>query len=181
MEYIKNRIIHRFIKDITEYLEGGVCYGQVLPVDTQVYAEYSKDAGQVDPEGNPKIGLYYVIGDGIHTYTEIRDGYGENRYNKEYLAFESDSSVLKNVLIHELKDGQFLCWNEEKNRWINIRSALVPLELLWNDTDFDCGHANTENEIIIDGGNLDAYHVQLLDAGRGSPFNYSVEFITWTN
>lgn len=181
MAYIKNRIIHRFIRDITEYLENGVCYGQVLPVDTQVYAEYSKDAGQVDEEGNPKIGLYYVIGDGIHTYTEIRDGHGENRYNKEYLAFESDSSVLKDVRLHDLKDGQMLQWNEEQHRWINIRSALIPLELLWDDANFDCGKAQDEYEEILDGGNAGAYHITLLDAGKGSPFNYNVEFITWTN
>ena len=91
MAYIKNRIIHRFIRDITEYLENGICYGQVLPADTQVYANYSKEAGQVDNDGNPKVGLYYVIGDGVHTYTEIRDGHGENDYNKEYVAFEADN------------------------------------------------------------------------------------------
>lgn len=181
MAYIKNRIIHRFIRDITEYLEDGICYGQVLPVDTQVYAEYSKDAGQVDEEGNPKIGLYYVIGDGIHTYTEIRDGYGENRYNKEYLAFEADSSVLRDVKLHELKDGHILKWDEKQHRWINIRGALIPLELLLDDSYFDCGCASTEAEEIIDGGNAGAYQINILDAGKGSPFNYAVEFITWTN
>ena len=40
MSYIKNRIIHRFIRDIADYEVGGACYSQILPADTQVYAVY---------------------------------------------------------------------------------------------------------------------------------------------
>ena len=179
MAYIKNRIIHRFIRDITEYLEDGVCFGQVLPVDTQVYADYSKEAGQVDPEGNPKVGLYYVIGDGVHTYTEIRDGHGENDYNKEYMAFEADSSVLKDVYLRDLKDGNFLRWSDELDRWININTPPVPLDDILQERFFDCGNAESENEYIIDGGNAGAIAVNLLDCGKISITDYNIEFLKW--
>lgn len=179
MAYIKNRIIHRFIRDITEYLEDGVCYGQVLPADTQVYADYSKEAGQVDPDGNPKVGLYYVIGDGVHTYIEIRDGYGENDYNKEYMAFEADSSVLKDVYLRDLKDGNFLRWNDELDRWTNIITPPVPLDDILQEREYNCGYAGANYEYIIDGGNAGSIAVNSLDCGRVSITHYNIEFIKW--
>lgn len=179
MAYIKNRIIHRFIRDITEYLVDGICFGQVLPVDTQVYADYSEEARQVDKDGNPKIGLYYVIGDGIHTYTEIRDGHGENDYNKEYMAFVAESDVLKDVYLHNLTDGNFLRWNEELHKWTNIITPPVPLNDILQENEFDCGNATSENEYIIDGGNAGAIAVDLLDSGKVAITNYNIEFIRW--
>lgn len=81
MELKEDRIIHRFIKDISEYESGGEYYNQVIPADTQAYAIYS--AGE-------KSGLYYVMGDDAHTYTEIRDGYGSKKSAKEYPVFTTE-------------------------------------------------------------------------------------------
>lgn len=81
MELKEDRIIHRFIRDISEYESGGEYYNQVIPADTQAYAIYSS---------GEKTGLYYVLGDDAHTYTEIRDGYGSKKSAKEYPVFTSD-------------------------------------------------------------------------------------------
>ncbi|MGN1393442.1 MAG: hypothetical protein ACI4V7_05280 [Succinivibrionaceae bacterium] len=81
MELKEDRIIHRFIRDISEYESGGEYYNQVIPADTQAYAIYSS---------GEKTGLYYVLGDDAHTYTEIRDGYGGKKSAKEYPVFTSD-------------------------------------------------------------------------------------------
>lgn len=69
------KIVYRFIKNISEYEEGGDLYTQIIPLDTQVYCQY---------DTADKTGLYYVIGDGYHTYTELRDGQGNAAYTKEY-------------------------------------------------------------------------------------------------
>ena len=34
----QKRIIHRFIRPISDYEEGGTYYNQVIPIDTQAYA-----------------------------------------------------------------------------------------------------------------------------------------------
>lgn len=83
MAIAQNRVIHRFIRPIADYEEGGTYYSQVIPVDTQAYAFYPEDAGR-DCE------LWYVFGDGIHTYTEIRDGKGTTESAKEFPVFTQD-------------------------------------------------------------------------------------------
>lgn len=83
MAIAQNRVIHRFIRPIADYEEGGIYYSQVIPVDTQAYAFYPEDAGR-DCE------LWYVFGDGIHTYTEIRDGKGTTESAKEFPVFTQD-------------------------------------------------------------------------------------------
>ena len=65
----QKRIIHRFIRPIADYEEGGIYYNQVIPIDTQAYAYYPKEYGK-------DYNLWYVFGDGVHTYTEIREGKG---------------------------------------------------------------------------------------------------------
>ena len=83
MAITQNRVIHRFIRPIADYEEGGIYYSQVIPIDTQAYAYYPEDAGR-DTE------LWYVFGDGIHTYTEIRDGKGITESTKEFPVFTQD-------------------------------------------------------------------------------------------
>lgn len=83
MTIAQNRVIHRFIRPIADYERGGIYYHQVIPVDTQAYAFYPEDAGR-DCE------LWYVFGDGIHTYTEIRDGKGITESAKEFPVFTQD-------------------------------------------------------------------------------------------
>ena len=79
---IDNRVIHRFIKDISDYEIDGEFYSQIIPLDTQAYANYP---------GIENDKLCYVIGDGEHTYTELRDGKGNESVYKEYLVLtESD-------------------------------------------------------------------------------------------
>ena len=72
---VNNRVIHRFIQNISEYELGGKFYAQIIPLDTQAYAIYSDENGSY---------LNYVIGDGEHTYTELRDGRGKLDVYKEY-------------------------------------------------------------------------------------------------
>lgn len=81
MELKEDRIIHRFIRDASEYESGGEYYNQVIPVDTQAYAIYSS---------GEKSGLYYVMGDDTHTYAEIRNGYGSKKSAKEYPVFTTE-------------------------------------------------------------------------------------------
>ena len=72
---LDNRVIHRFIQDISAYELGGEYYSQIIPLDTQAYAIYPNEEDNY---------LFYVIGDGEHTYTELRDGKGNGPAYKEY-------------------------------------------------------------------------------------------------
>lgn len=83
MELVENRIVHRFIRNIAEY-ETGEYSNTVIGTDVQAYAIYP------ETEEGGKSGLYYVIGDDIHTYTEIRDGQGATLAAKEYPVFSED-------------------------------------------------------------------------------------------
>lgn len=94
MTVTDNRVIHRFIRDISEYEYGGEYYAQVLPLDIQVYAIYTKPS---------KNGLFYVIGDGLHTYTEIRDGKGKSFVYREYAAMSLDALIeIRNLIEDEI-------------------------------------------------------------------------------
>ena len=77
-----NRVIHRFIREISAYEFGGELYSQIIPLDTQAYAIYPNE------DGNR---FFYVIGDGEHTYTEIRDGKGLGEAYKEYPVFTKNN------------------------------------------------------------------------------------------
>lgn len=88
-----NRVIHRFIRNISDYELGGEFYSQIIPLDTQAYAIYP------DKDRNK---LFYVIGDGEHTYTEIRDGLGNGESHKEYPVFtESNLHSIYNSIDEE--------------------------------------------------------------------------------
>lgn len=152
MSYIKNRIIHRFIRDIADYELGGACYSQILPADTQVYAVYP-DAESTDVYGE-KSGLYYVIGDGIHTYTEIRDGRGSAPYNIEYRAVPAGAldallAIFSNIKITDLKDGDYLVYDAKQKCWVNRGGTPGPEPT----EDIDGGSASDIPTSTIDGGN----------------------------
>lgn len=186
MSYIKNRIIHRFIRDITDYETGGVCYNQILPADTQVYAVYpeQESASNQSTEDviNTKSGLYYVIGDGIHTYTEIRDGHGQSPYNREYRAVPADAidallSIFSKVEITNLQDGDYLAYDAKKNAWVNRGGTPIPpTDVIdgGNASDkatntLDGGNAWTvEFDIIIDGGTAGDQPTENYDGGDAS-------------
>lgn len=72
----QQKIIHRFIRPISDYEPGGDHYYRVIPLDTQAYAIY--------PHGQREVDLYYVLGDGIHTYLEIKNGMGTVESAHEY-------------------------------------------------------------------------------------------------
>lgn len=98
MATIQNKVIHRFIRSIDEYEEGGLYYNRVIPLDTQAYAYYPVEnpdstsfANISDSTSIYKTGLYYVLGDGDHTYTEIRDGKGNTPSAKEYPVFTQNT------------------------------------------------------------------------------------------
>ena len=82
MAPIQNKVIHRFVCPIADYEKRGKYYTQVVPLDTQAYAFY--------PVGAEKTGLWYVLGDGNHTYAEIRDGRGDKESCKEYPVFTEE-------------------------------------------------------------------------------------------
>lgn len=88
MASIQNKIIHRFIRDFSDYDVNGTYYGQIIPIDTQAFAIY--------PEDCETPGVYYVIGDGIHTYLEIKRGLGDTQASREYPMFtKADLAALK--------------------------------------------------------------------------------------
>lgn len=83
MKLVEKRVIHRFVQDIAAYEEGGEYFDKVIPLNTQAYAIY--------PNTNAdKKGLYYVLGDDVHTYTQIRDGQGSLQSSKEYPVFNQE-------------------------------------------------------------------------------------------
>lgn len=82
MPSIQNKVIHRFVCPISDYEKGGPLYTQVVPLDTQAYSFY--------PPNAEKHGLWYVLGDGSHTYTEIREGRSHKESSKEYPVFTED-------------------------------------------------------------------------------------------
>lgn len=89
----QNKVIHRFVQPISEYEIDGKYYNRIIPIDTQAYAYYTLDETKLDDPDyikNLKIGLFYVLGDGAHTYTEIRDGKGSISSAKEYPTFSED-------------------------------------------------------------------------------------------
>lgn len=91
-----NRVIHRFIQEISAYEPGGEFYSQIIPLDTQAYAIYS------NREENR---FFYVIGDGEHTYTEIRDGKGNGEAYKEYpVLTKNNLNVIVNGVEEEVKE-----------------------------------------------------------------------------
>lgn len=96
MVNIQNKVIHRFIRPIAEYEEGGLYYSNIIPLDTQAYAYYS------EVNENHDAGLYFVFGDGQHTYTEIRDGKGITEGAREY-AVKSEG-ISKEQLEAELEN-----------------------------------------------------------------------------
>lgn len=104
MTSIKNKVIHRFICPISDYEEGGVYYNQVIPLDTQAYAFY--------PEEDDKYGLWFVLGDGDHTYVEIRDGKGNKQSAKEYPVYT------------DLIDAIHIKYINEDYSFTNVKEAL---------------------------------------------------------
>lgn len=113
MASIQNKIIHRFVRPIAEYEKNGSYYTQVIPLDTQAYAIY--------PEEAEKTGLWYVLGDGDHTYVEIRDGKGNKDSAKEYPVFTQD--VID--LINEKADKEDTYTKEEVNTLIQELSGFT--------------------------------------------------------
>lgn len=83
MKLVEKRVIHRFVQDIAAYEEGGEYFDKVIPLNTQAYAIYPNTHAD-------KKGLYYVLGDDVHTYTQIRDGQGSLQSSKEYPVFNQE-------------------------------------------------------------------------------------------
>lgn len=102
----QKRIIHRFIRPISDYEEGGVYYNHVIPIDTQAYAHYPKEYGR-------DYNLWYVFGDGVHTYTEIRDGKGILDTAKEYPIFTQEyiESFVTFDKLYEILDEELIAEN----------------------------------------------------------------------
>ena len=98
----QNKIIHRFIRPISDYEEGGIYYNQVIPIDTQAYAYYP-------PERERDFELYYIFGDGIHTYTEIRDGKSISEIIEEYPVLNQDFvDLVKSIHSFEIEVVEYL-------------------------------------------------------------------------
>lgn len=103
---VEQRIVQRFIKTIADYEEGGEFYSQVIPLNTQAFAIY---------DSQEKSGLYYVLGDGIHTYVEIREGQSSLESSHEYVVF-SDAWI---ALINSKADLQYMNYELTKRQLIS--------------------------------------------------------------
>lgn len=123
MASTQNRIIHRFVKEISEYENGGAYYNQVIPVDTQAYAVYPAfDESGIEVEG--KKGLFYVLGDGNHTYVEIRDGRGNYDSSKEYPVITNEDFLNKIDTI--IPGANVVVTGEGPVRTISVPGVPVP-------------------------------------------------------
>jgi len=122
----QKRIIHRFIRPIADYEEGGIYYNQVIPIDTQAYAHYPKEYGR-------DYNLWYVFGDGVHTYTEIRDGKGLVDTAKEYPIFTQEyiESFVTFDKLYEILDEELVAENikyqNEYDDYKNVKEGLDAL------------------------------------------------------
>lgn len=103
---VEQRIVQRFIKTIADYEEGGEFYSQVIPLNTQAFAIY---------DSQEKSGLYYVLGDGSHTYVEIREGQSSLESSHEYAVF-NDSWI---ALINSKADLQYMNYELAKRQLIS--------------------------------------------------------------
>lgn len=103
---VEQRIVQRFIKTIADYEEGGEFYSQVIPLNTQAFAIY---------DSQEKSGLYYVLGDGSHTYVEIREGQSSLESSHEYAVF-SDAWI---ALINSKADLQYMNYELAKRQLIS--------------------------------------------------------------
>ena len=133
MVSIQNKIIHRFIRNFSDYDVDGPYYGQIIPTDTQAFAIY--------PEDSETPGVYYVLGDGIHTYTEIKRGLGDNEAAKEYPMFtkadlrdlkeKADKSyvdaLIDNTYTQEEIDSNYAKYKQidENHRTVAVSSPIV--------------------------------------------------------
>ena len=103
---VEQRIVQRFIKTIADYEEGGEFYSQVIPLNTQAFAIY---------DSQEKSGLYYVLGDGSHTYVEIREGQSSLESSHEYAVF-NDAWI---ALINSKADLQYMNYELTKRQLIS--------------------------------------------------------------
>ena len=131
MATIQNKVIHRFIRSIDEYEEGGLYYNRVIPLDTQAYAYYPVEnpdstsfANTSDSTSIYKTGLYYVLGDGDHTYTEIRDGKGNVPSAKEYPVFTQN--LFDNKIDTLIAGSNVVISGEGSFRKISVPGVAVP-------------------------------------------------------
>lgn len=91
---LENRVIHRFIRNVSAYEVGGEFYAQIIPLDTQAYAIYP------NKEDNY---LFYVIGDGEHTYSELRAGLGNGEAYREYPVLTNENL---NVIVGGIEEEE---------------------------------------------------------------------------
>ena len=112
---VEQRIVQRFIKTIADYEEGGEFYSQVIPLNTQAFAIY---------DSQEKSGLYYVLGDGSHTYVEIREGQSSLESSHEYAVFD-DSWI---ALINSKADLQYMNYELAKRQLISNLVAEITEE-----------------------------------------------------
>ena len=106
MRITDTRVIHRFVRNIEDYEFGGEYYAQIIPLDTQVYAQYNS---------GDKKGLWYVLGDGEHTYLEIRDGKGSVPSAKEYPVYDGNGSGEISLKDYRKAEDQDIIDNEIKD------------------------------------------------------------------
>ena len=141
-----NRVIHRFIRDISDYERGGRFYSQIIPLDTQAYAIYP-----IEDDNR----FFYVIGDGEHTYTELRDGKGKSEVYTEYpvltkenlriiggdLGFEVEERKKADRLLHELI--------EEEKKLREAADKLLQQQIDDNDESMSILNSKLEEEIDV--------------------------------
>ena len=153
MASIQNKVIHRFIRPIEDYQVGGSYFTQIIPTDTQAYAYY--------PEDSEQAGLWYVFGDGNHTYLEIKEGKGDLDSAKEYPVLTSDVITI----INNKADKENTYTKEEVDT------------LLENFSTF---HIEIVNELPVTGEENVLYLVPNPDHKEEEEDNWYYEYL-WTN
>lgn len=73
---VVNKVIHRFIRERSEYEEGGSLYNQIIPYNVQAYSYKLRDNG--NPNDPNDYTVAYVLGTGSSTYMEIANGEGKD-------------------------------------------------------------------------------------------------------
>lgn len=103
----RNRVIHRFVKERKEYMNPeGSLYSQIIPANVQAY---SLEFDPEHPDDYKKSRLFYVIGTGGSTYSEIANGKGKDAEGNPALSKEfivTSENDLRDIILELSRPGK---------------------------------------------------------------------------
>lgn len=167
----QQKIIHRFIRPFSDYEEGGSYHTRVIPLDTQAYAIY--------PFGMREVELYYVLGDGIHTYLEIKNGMGAVESAKEYpvINVEDIADFMRkshepNTLYAVNEDGDtFQLSQDTYVRAVQDTLRVYGTDESGNQTTFDFNSFGKVDDVRVDGTSVVVDKIANLGSMAGEDKN----------